>query len=483
MVIPMKKTIALILAAAIAFCLCSCAKKAGVGAMLDSNIARVYTPSDRISRFFLNGTELDGTVTGKAYFDAAADGRTALAWVDTVLYFVSEKGVDNLGTGISIAEISYDGSFALYQMGNELCMYSVETRESKTVDSGISAVIQFAFSPSGETVMYTAAYEDAPEEYRTMMLRGGSVSPALEGRPVVALAVSNDADIVYTFNYAEGTFCADVNGETRVISKECGASSNYNFTEDLDEVIFSTDEGAWSQQTEREIFYRLSDGATAELGRGFGYSLKTDVYSISKVNMFTYINAVDSFLDGMFMLRTSVEGGYLYSVGYIDEKCAVRSLVTGALKYEVVPDGSGVIWLGVGGLTRTDLNGKSTRIADSAADFAVDGNTVYYVTAAGELFRIKGGRAEKLDSSVSSIGAFNGACVYIRNYSDGTGTFCAYTDGGISEIAGNAVRFDRRCGQLLVYTDPVSVGSKDVYTLLLSSDGREFKKAAEGVDP
>lgn len=474
----MKKTIAIMLLAALLLGLCACAKTVP-GAHLTANIARVYTPENRTSRFVLNGTELEGSVIGKAYFDAAADGRTALAWVDTVLYFVSEKGVDSLGTDIGTAEISCDGKSALYLMGDMLYSYSLETRESRVVDTSVASVIQFAFSPHGECAVYTVSYDEEPDVYRTMLLKEGWITPVLEGKNAVVLAVSDDAKTIWYYDINAQALCAEADGVRTEVSKECGAATNYNFTNDLNEVIFSTDDS-------REIFYRLSDGLTCELGTGFGYSLKTDVYSISKVNLFAYVNDVNSFLDGFFMLRRKGQESYIYTLGYLSAKGAVKTIAEEAYKYLISADGKRVLWLGIDGLYSAGASGKAQRIAEDAVDIidGGDGNTVYYQSSALSLFMIKGsGKPEKLDTLVESAAVFGGECWYIKEYKNGAGTLMRTGGGEAEKALENAARIDLRAGQLMIYADPVNDGTKTLYTLYIYTQETGLKLISEGVEP
>ena len=464
---------------------CACSGRAGVGAMLGSNIARVYTPDDRTSRFIMNGTELEGTVTGKAYFDAAADGRSALAWVDTVLYFVSEKGVAPLGADIGTAEISCDGKTALFLAGSELYRYSVETGSSEVIDEGITQVVQFAFSPKGGSVMYTACYEDAPEEYRTKLYKDGKLSPALSDRNAVVIAVNDPADTVWYFDITAQALCAEVNGERTEVSKECGAATNYNFTNDLNEVIFSTSEDReFSNSVSREVFYRLKDGLTCELGTGFGYSLKTDVYSISKVNLFAYVNDASSFLDGYYMLRQKTDDGYVYSLGYLDKKGKATLFTEQAYKYLTAEDGSRIVWLGADGLFGVTPSGKTTKLAEDVSDLVgIDGGDLYYISEAGSLLVIKGnGSPKKLDTGVRLAETFGGACWYVKDYKNGAGTLMKISGGEPENALENVARLDRRAGQLLIYADPMSDGTKTVYTLWIYT-AAGLNKTAEGVEP
>ena len=473
------KRIAAFILASVLLLAAGCTQGNVRGSVLADNIARIYTPGDRTSRFVHNGAAIDGTVVGKAYFNAAADGRTALAWVDRTLYFVSDKGVDLLGSGIGAAEISKDGGSALFLDGDVIYRYSLETRGTAAVDEGVESVVQFAFSPSGDTFMFTARYSSESGAYRTRLFKDGRLLDAEELSGSIVLAVNDAADIIYYYDAPKGAFSVLTEDGSRVISEECGPVSRYDFTNDLGEVIFSTEDG-------KEIWYRLSDGSAAELGTGFGYSLGTDVFSISTLTLFTYIYDTSSFADGLYMLRKNAGDAYIYSIGRLSRDGRTRILVENALKYEIPSDGSRIVWLGTDGLFSTDLNGGTKALASDAEDFALseDGNAVCYVSAAGELFRVSGNRAaEKLDSRVDSLCWFKGRCFYIKDRTDGVGTLCS-SDGRETRItAANAVRFSRRAGQLLVYTDPVGYGDREIYSLLISADGNEFFLAAEGVEP
>ena len=474
----MKKPTILLILLAVLLSLSACAVKAGSGTKLSCNIARIYTPATRESRFVMNGELIDGSVTGKAYFTASADGRTTLAWVDTVLYFVSENGIDSLGTGISTAEISFDGKTALWFQDNSIKRYSLDTREIDVLDTGVSSVIQFAESPGGNIIMFTASYEGDEREYRTKMYKDGVLTEVFGDITAVVLAVSDDAGLIYYSDLNAG-FCVEVNGEKRVISTECGAATNYNFTRDLGEVIFNTDDM-------RQVYYRLRDGRTTEIGHNFGYTLKTDVYGISDVNMFCYTNDIDTFENGLFMTRETKDETYLYTIGLIDKTGNIGVLVESTEKYEVSGDNSRIFWVGVNGLMETDMKGNTKQICDTVVDFAANkGNStgVYYISGSNTLFyHDRSKRDFKVGTNVTDF-AITGfqECAYISNgglyYQLGQGP-----QNGMIFQSG-AVRFDTRAGQILYYADPVEKDGKTTYTLYVSTDAKNFTKLFEGVEP
>lgn len=480
----MKKILAVILILSSLLVLSACgAKKAEVGAKLSTNIARYYTPDTRESRFAVNGSPLEGSVIGKAYFDTAADGKSALAWVDTVLYYVSVNGVESLGSGISTAELSYDGKLAFFLMDGKLYMFSAETREKAVLEEGVSALTQLAVSPGHTMVYYTAEYSDGA--VRTMKYADGSLSVYWEDANKIALAVTDDASALYYYDKKEG-FCAEVNGEARVISADCGAATNYNFNADLSEVIFSTNDKSYSdpESTEGndEIFYRLSDGRTTNLGKGFGFTLKTDEFSISKITLFSYINNIKTFTNGFYLFRQTLEDSYLYSIGLIDGNGNMKMLCENAVDYQTSPDGSRVVWLTTGILHATDTGGKTKELANNVLDFKLseDGKYAYYITGANSLFRVSmNGKEEKLDSSVSSLACVGAVCVYIKDNGE-----LWYAEGKTKEKAlDNASRLDRRAGHLLVYSNESEENGTKLYTLHISTDGKGFTWFAEGVEP
>ncbi|MCR5611786.1 MAG: hypothetical protein K6F68_08185 [Clostridiales bacterium] len=472
----MKKAMALFLALAALFALTACARKAETGKMIKDNIARVYTPGTRESFFVKNGEMLAGSVVGKLFFTTAADGNSALGWVDTVLYFIDEKGPVLLGTGISTAEISLDGRLALYVMENDLYMYSRDTRESKVVDSGIDSIYQFAVSPHSGCVMFTATYQDAPEELRTKLYKDGTLTTVIEKENSVVMAVTDDANRFW-YSDMSGSLIVSENGQKKTVATGCGAGSNYNFTVGLDEVTFTADD-------DTQYFYRLRDDKLIKLGTGFGYTLKTDLFSISDVTVFCYINDVETFTNGLFLFDPT--DGNVYSVGYIDGDGKLTMLLENALKYKIAPDASKIFWLGPdNSLYETVLNGKATLLAKDVNDFGIteDGTAVYYIAASGSLFKTCGTRSDKLDTGVSKLAVFRSYCAYIKDVRSDKGTLF-YTVGGESvKLMENAVRFEERKGQLLVYTDPAESNGSTLYTLYISEDGKTFHKIKEGVEP
>ncbi|MBO6061306.1 MAG: hypothetical protein J6P98_04235, partial [Clostridia bacterium] len=260
----MKKTLVFItLLALIAVAAAGCAgSRAEQGPALSHNVARIWFPAERISRFALDGKVIEGEVTGQAFMDASADGRTSIAWVDTTPYFVSESGVDQLGAGIDVAVVSFDGRYAVYLTEGELRMFSVETRDCTVLMEGVASAQQIAVSPKSESVLFTVSLEGEGVTRKTFLYTGGSVQEVYEGRGVIAIAVSDDASVRYFYDFKAGAFCADVSGEERVISEKCDNSTNYNFTNDLSEVAFRDTEG-------ENHWYRLRDGRMTDLGGGF----------------------------------------------------------------------------------------------------------------------------------------------------------------------------------------------------------------------
>lgn len=457
-----------------------CTRKAEVGPKLTANIARVYTPANRESRFVLNAVPIEGSVKGKSYFDISSDGRSALAWVDTVVYFVSEKGVDQLGTGIGDlgAEISYDGQIAFFVLDGKLNKYSLSTRSSEVIDENIENVIQFAVSPKSESYVITATYKDAPDVYVSKLYTAGGVTEIFENRRVVVMTVSDDAGLFYYLDTSNGEFRVLVGGDDRLISNACGAASNYNFTRDFSEVTYTTSDGA-------NHFYRLSDGMNKQIGDDFGFTLKTEVYSISKVTTYDYINDIDSFLDGLFMLEhRQDDNSKLYDVGYLDKNAEMTWLAKNAVDYKALPDGSGVVWLLLGSLHLTDITGKDRVLVSNASDFAVaEDGTVYYVNDTDGLYAVKGNSTKRVDTGVGLMDAFGSVCVYIKDISNGAGTLYAY-DGSRSVMAvENAVRIDARHGHVLIYADPVGDDKKTTYTEYFSADGLTYTRFSDGVEP
>ncbi|MBO4562834.1 MAG: hypothetical protein J5772_04400 [Clostridia bacterium] len=482
--IGMKKAIAAILLLALLAGLTACGRRTETGDLLSTNIARVYMKDERSSCFVKDGERIEGEVRGKAYIDIAADGNTALAWVDSIVYFVSEQGIDMLGSGIDAAEISFDGRIALFMLGDKLMRFSAESRASFAIAEGVYDIVQTAISPNSESIVFTAVFEGEGASMRSMLFREGELTPVLTDGSDIVLAVSDDASTIYYFDSAEQALCVQHNGEKTVISTECGAASSYNFTRDLSEVAYFT-------EGRKTVVWRLSDGLTADLGTGFGYTLKTEVYSMSKLTLPTYINGTGSFLNGLWARRDRADSGdYLFSIAYIDEKGEVDWIVLGADEgYKVSSDAKRVIWQEYDKIYMTDLSGKTTTLAGDAVSFTAEGDckTVYYISLAGSLFEVKrAGEPKKLDTGVSRIEAMGGGCAYIKDRAEGetgSGTLCFAKDGKTQEIMGGAVRFEKRSGQLIVYTDPVISGEDVLYTVRFTVNGTDLELIADGVEP
>ena len=467
----MRKILALALAALTAAALCACG--GNTASRLEHNVARFYSRDTRESRFTIDGKLVDGSVRGVAYMETSARGDTSLAWVDTALYFVSEKGVDALGTGIGTAEISFDGQLALFLEGDELKCYRLEDRSISALDTGISAVIQFAISPESKSIVFTAVYGEE-ETPRAMLYKDGELTRLFADRSVVVLAVSDDAGLIWYYDSDEASFCAQENGETVTVSKDCAAGTNFNFTNDLKEVEYDTADGV-------NRLFRLASKKETELGEGFDITLKTDVYSISTVTLFTYINDADTFTNGLWQKRVRYDGGAVYSVGHIDNNGEITWLAENASKCEAAPDGSRVIWLKGGQLYSTDLKGNNTLLSSDADGFALtgDGSETYFVSN-GVIYYVRGtGKASRFDTDVSEIKMLGNVCVYLKQ----DGRLMAAEKGVGKEVMSGAARLDQRAGQLIVYTDPVEADGEKLYRAYVTADGRSFGQVGENIRP
>ena len=225
------------------------------------------------------------------------------------------------------------------------------------------------------------------------------------------------------------------------------------------------------------------------MGSGFGITEKTDVFSISTVTCYTYINDIDSFRNGVWMERRTVESSYVYDLGYINSAGEVDWLVKDSIQYYVPQDQSRIIWLSpMSRLSTTAVpSGKTVEIAQNAVSFdaLADGSRVYYRTAADSLFTVKGsGSAKKVASSIADFAVIDGVCSYITSdgavhYAEGTNV----TD--VSSVTA-AVRFDKRAGMLILYANQQEGAGEDavyVYDAYCSANGREYTLAYSDVEP
>lgn len=476
-----RKAAAFLLLAVMIASLAACGTKVETGGMLDTNIARIYRKDERASMFVKNGEVIDGSAKGMAYLDIAAGGNTALAWVDNIVYFVSDNGVDLLGKGVDFAEISFDGRFAFYLLDGVLWRFAEATRTAEPVAEGVVSVKQLAVSPGGESAVFTATFEGEGAVYRNTLIKGVSVS-SLADIPGIVVAVSDSADIIYYYQPSDGKLCVVKNGETKVVSEDCGLTSNFNFTSDLSEVTYST-------ESKENRLFRLRDGLDVLLCEGFGFTLKTDVYSMATETVPVYINDVKTFTNGLFLKRAQTSDGYRYDVGVINAKGGIKWLIRGAEDYRIAYGNKRVIWSEDGNLNSTSFGGRTKKLASDVRSYEVldDGKTVYYISTAGTLFEVKGtGKPKKIDEDVDSAAAISGGVAYIKGRLSGkteVGRLIFMKDGEKLEIKDNAAKFDKRKGQLLVLTDPHGDDDALLYTVFVTVNGTELIKVGENVEP
>lgn len=477
----MKKITALLLIVMMASAFCACGVNVEWGPRVESNVARVYTTGDRLSSFVINGVKVEGSVPGSASMDNSADGRTSLADVDnSVVYFVSENGVDQLGSAIFSEEISFDGRTAVYLDGTNVMRYSADTREKSVLLEGMAAVSQLAISPHGQTVAVTGSVVNEGTEISTFIVKNGVSEKVLEQANCAIIAIADDGSVYYYINRDENKLYAVKNGEEKLVTGELGAASVFNFTSDLSELCYYTSSGV-------NRLFDIETGSDRELCSGFGYTAKTNVYSISWGDHPVYINDVETFLNGLFLCRSSSEGGYMWNLGVLRES-GIEWITENAETYSVIEDKGQVIWLSSGVLMRTKLSGKTKILAENVLDMAVtDTGDIYYRTNANSLFLIRGGaKGKKLDSSVNKITVCGRYCFYIKDKPVGGGAEAAgklfRTDGKTCEdMQVGACTFEKREGHLLVYADPVKDGDGTLCRLLFTHDGESFTAEFEGV--
>ncbi len=471
--------------------LCSLAAcSAGVenGPRLNANIARVYSAENGVSHFVLNGRVLEGLAEGKAQIETSADGKACLAWVRSSVYNVSEAGTVPFGSGVTEAEISFDGSTVFFFQDGALKVCFAADGSVKTVEEGLDSLVQVAVSPSSKCAVFTASYPGDGFGYSSKLYKDGSLTPVLEDKTAIVIAVSDDADIIYYFDTDSGAFTVRKGGEDRVISTECDSGSNYNFTRDLGEVVYITgdksfESGGTGGSEKVNRLFRLSDGFDTELGKGFGFPLKTDVYSRSVITLFAYINDVDSFTNGLWLLRTKTDSGYLYDIVRIDKDGGASEIVGNADSYKLSSDGQHVLWSADGTLYLSGVKGSAARVAANVEqfDFSKDGSRIWYLDALGDLYSAKlGKRAQRADSGVREFAVIGKYCLYITENanvlyrSEGTGH---------EKLWEGAAYIDERRGQLLIYSDERTTDLGTEYTLTVTPDGEDFDTRFEGVMP
>ena len=442
---------------------------------LANNVARVYEYNERTSHFYLNDRQIGDDVPGKAYMLTSADGATSLAWVGSTLYFVSEKGTDKLASGIETAELSFDGRVAIWLEEGCVKRYCLDDRSVTVLEEGVSNLIQVSISPKSETILFTVNYAE-DSEYVTLIADGSGVREFARGN--VYFAVSDDASIIYFYDAKTSGFSVQNGDELYLISKNCSAATNYNFTRDLSEATY-TDVNSVNH------LFVLSTKADTELGTGFGITEKTDIFSISTISFFTYINDVDSFRSGLWSLKRNIDTSEVYDLGYIDDKGEVEWLAKDAVDYAAVPGGKRVVWVSLlSDLYSAGASSKAKKLASSVDRFvAADGNTVYYTNTNGVLYCVKGtGSPKRVADNVTRIAAVGGKCVFIT------------ADGGLHTAEGakitehpeitNAVRFDKRAGMVILYANEQAPDDDTLlYDAYITADGETFALAYHGVEP
>lgn len=459
--------------------LAGCAAFTGETKRLENNVARIYEHDARTSHFMLNASPVGDEVMGMAMMSTSADGRTSLAWVGTNLYFVSEKGTDKLANGIDTAEISFDGQIAVWLENEQIKKYDLADRSVTVLAEGVETFVQASISPHSKTMLLTVIYNGS-DDYVTLIADEDGVREF--SRTMICFAISDDADIIYYYDSETKGFTVSRGGEQHIISKSCSTATNYNFTNDLSEVIYSDAGG-------NNHLFCLDTKNDTVIGSGFGVTEKTDIFSISTISFFTYINDIDSFRSGLWSVRRSIEdAGYLYDIGYIDAKGEVYWIAKDAVKFYTVPDQSRVYWLNLSSelmTAKAAKNAKAKKLAGSVVSFDSlrDGSRIYYLTASGSLYTLKGtGKAESVKSGVTRIAAMGNVCAFITT--DGA---LHYADGAeakdVSGIAG-AYRFDKRAAALILYTNEhQSADGTTVYDVYMTSDGVNYTHAYDGVEP
>lgn len=472
----MKKTIAILLLLCFLLPLAGCAgKQTAPAPWLRHNVARLFAPLSRESRFMIDAKAVEGSAAGKAAMDTSADGRTALAWVDTAVWYVSEKGVDPLGTGIGSAELSFDGRYAAYLEGDELKLFDGQKRTAQTIEGGIASLVQVAFSPNSGAFAYTVCFTGDLTRRVTKLSVGGEVSEPFPGRNTVVLAVSDDASVIWFLEGAELALRVRVNGEERDVSSEVGAATSFNFTNDLSEVAFGRNDGTWA-------LYRISDGSTKELGGGYQFTLKTDIYSINMITAIVYINDTASFTGGFWLKRSrDANDDYVYELCLMDEQGGLSTVASGVTDYAARPDGSGVFYEADGGIFLAGSDGGTQAVSPAGSGISMtdDGITLYFINGAYGAESWPGGAVGIPGGSVSSICAIGSVGLCINS----EGELYRISGSKAEKVMDSAVRMDKRAGQVIIYAEPTEIEGEVIYNVYMTADGERFELQGRGIQP
>ncbi len=341
--------------------------------------------------------------------------------------------------------ISFDGSAVAYSDSSaELHLYSVETNKNFFIDD---AVVCFAISPSGKSVVYVKNEENVNVLYLYVDGKSERI-----GENYTPLGVSDNSEIIYVLSTDNSLYMLDKNGN--MTAKICSdvATDKFCFSADLSSIVFN--DGVYTYiSVEGKSRIRLVEAVAVPVGEKDYYFDSGNKSTVCEklYNVFYYSSE-------------SEDTGSLY---YIDKNFSRTDVAQGVSKYIVTGENS-VVYLtsdydiylygsGKTSLLQSDAydvlatsDGKYIYYTNSASElyciknnkrvligqnvrriYMTNGNKLLYINRDAELFGTSGARAgEQIDDNVYACVCNATAAFYMKNYSSQSGVFALYGSDG-----------------------------------------------------
>jgi len=327
------------------------------------------------SAVIINDKMLDDKIDGKVNdFKTNTDNTAAVAMTyDNTLYYIANgvvKIAENVysyvfsNTGNGIAYIDQNRNLQLYRNG-----------KTEKVDDGIYGSV--AISPDGNCVGYTKATADLK---CYVYFNGKSTEIATECE-IVALADSGEY-IYYMDIYTSELYFANLKNVRSRISTNAG-KLYFALNKDYSQILFREDE---------KTYISTKGGKTKLLGDNMLPDMKE-----YKKNGAVVVFPVESLFDKLY-ISDSID------IKYVDSRGEVSTISESARSIKPLKNHKEVFFINSGSLYRAGIkeNAKKELVADDVQDFyfSSNGEYIYYINEASELFGKKGSIERKISDDV-----------------------------------------------------------------------------------
>jgi Tol biopolymer transport system component len=221
-----------------------------------SSIEAFYSADKNETSFIINGELLKDTIEGKCSsgYSVALDGsKEFVVDEDDRGYVVSAKGVVKVTEdAYSLAVISPDGSKVAYSDSSKKKLYIVpaDGEAPVLVDEGDYCVAD-SFSKDGSTLVYTKMGQNSGKSTNFLMAYRNGKTMVLKSGLSFVMAVSDDGEIVYSFEYSsddEGKsklYCINTtSNDTVQFEAEAGDLSYAVINDNGTELIYTDSSGS-----------------------------------------------------------------------------------------------------------------------------------------------------------------------------------------------------------------------------------------------